>query len=71
MKNHTLEYGMAIGDYGVNVGSAETSLPVKIVTCGVKKWWKKRFFGVKIITLRWVMFQIVSKPYRFTILMQA
>ena len=24
----------------------------KIVTCGVKKWWKKRFFGVKIITLR-------------------
>lgn len=43
----------------------------KIVTCGVKKWRKKRFFGVKIITLRWVMFQIVSKPYRFTILMQA
>ncbi len=24
----------------------------KIVTCDVKKWRKKRFFGVKIITLQ-------------------
>lgn len=40
----------------------------KIVSCGVKKWRKNRFFGVKIITLRWVMFQSVSKPYRFAIL---
>lgn len=39
----------------------------KIVTCDVKKWRKKRFFGVKIITLQWVLFQFVSVPYRFAI----